>query len=588
MIRKFIISILLIVIFVGATWSLYQPGLFKLHDSTHAARISEMKTSLVEGHFPPRWSANFGYGFGMPLFEFYAPLPYFVGAIFFWLGINIEWSIKLLFIISTLVTMIGGLKLGQKLYGSIAGVVVAASLTLAPYRAVNLFVRGALSEAWGLMALPWILYGLLLIAEDRNKKFLSSGWVTLVLSLVVMMLSHNLTTLMFVPFSLLFIGGYLVIKKGINKQVFTKVIEILGYYLLAIGLSSFYMIPALAEKNFVKIGKIVSGYFHYSHHFLYIRQFFYANWGYGGSGWGPDDGFSFYLGLGQLIGFGLAALIGLLILLNHLRLKKIKALLTNKKLMWVSWLVVLMCLALYLSLLKAKFIWDTLPLISFIQFPFRWITVALIFLGLIDGWAISMLSNKTARYALGLGLFLVILLNSAFYKPYYYLTSENEVYFTQPDQIQGLVSNILPDYIPIQMSEDIASGYRNDQGIWVAHGTNNPEDVILNKDNNLQYQILVDRGHQKLVSVNLSQDTIIDFKIANFPGWIVEVDGQKVDHQTAPLGNIQVAVPAGNHLVGVYFGKTPVRLTADIISALSLLILIFLLKPINSKSAKKI
>ena len=187
---------------------------------------------------------------------------------------------------------------------------------------------------------------------------------------------------------------------------------------------------------------------------------------------------------------------------------------------------------------------------------------------------------------LGLGLFVLILINSAFFKPYYYLGQENEVYFTQPDQIQGLVSNILPDYIPIQMSEDIASGFRNEAGIWVAHGTNNPEDVILNKDNNLEYQILVDRGHQKLIKIVLSKAELIDFKIANFPGWVVEVDGQKVDYQTAKLGNIQVKVDQGKHLVGVYFGKTTIRLIADLISLVSLVILMLLLNPINKKLKK--
>jgi hypothetical protein len=39
----------------------------------------EMERSLQRFEFPVRWSANFGFGYGMPLFNFYAPLPYYLG-----------------------------------------------------------------------------------------------------------------------------------------------------------------------------------------------------------------------------------------------------------------------------------------------------------------------------------------------------------------------------------------------------------------------------------------------------------------------------------------------------------------------------
>src|SRR3989344_5903619 len=54
---------------------------FPLHDYTHVARLSEMHRALVDGYLPVRWSKNLGFGYGMPLFNFYAPLFYYVAEI---------------------------------------------------------------------------------------------------------------------------------------------------------------------------------------------------------------------------------------------------------------------------------------------------------------------------------------------------------------------------------------------------------------------------------------------------------------------------------------------------------------------------
>src|SRR5258706_14692287 len=59
--------------------SILGPSFFRPHDYTHAARLVEMQRSLQAGELPVRWSRNFGFGYGMPLFNFYAPLPYYFG-----------------------------------------------------------------------------------------------------------------------------------------------------------------------------------------------------------------------------------------------------------------------------------------------------------------------------------------------------------------------------------------------------------------------------------------------------------------------------------------------------------------------------
>lgn len=97
MLKKLALAALLILIWIEVSRSLWPADLFKIHDFVHGARIAEMTTALQDGQFPVRWSSNFGYGYGMPLFEFYAPLPFYVGAGLYWLTGNLVFSIKFLF-----------------------------------------------------------------------------------------------------------------------------------------------------------------------------------------------------------------------------------------------------------------------------------------------------------------------------------------------------------------------------------------------------------------------------------------------------------------------------------------------------------
>ena len=64
-----------------------------------------------------------------------------------------------------------------------------------------------------------------------------------------------------------------------------------------------------------------------------------------------------------------------------------------------------------------------------------------------------------------------------------------------------------------------------------------------------------------------------------YPGWKIYTDkvSTKILYDN-DLGVMQIALPAGHHLIVGNFTETPLRLTSDIISLLSLLIVLILLK----------
>lgn len=554
--KKSVVFFLLTLIVGASSWALLHPEFFRAHDYIHAARIIEMYRAVSDGQLPVRWSENFGYGYGMPLFEFYAPLPYYIGAALHWLGFEVLTAVKLLFLFSAIFTTWGAYKLGRRFFGYAGAVLTAAAITLAPYRAVNLFVRGALSEAWGIMAMPWVLLGILQVVKQQKN-----GWRNLTISLVVLMLSHNIMAMLFVPLSLLFVVLFLGYRKWVvhkNKDSQLKILlRVSGSFLLAAGLSSFYLFPALLEKDLTKVGSIFSGYFHYSHHFLYIRQFFILNWGYEGSAWGPDDGLSFFLGWGQLLGLGLTALLLLKKIFNYKKLSKIMG---DNKIVLSVLLGALAGLSLYMTILKSKPLWDTLPGLSYAQFPWRFLGVGIIFLGLLVGMSASLIKQRKLRYSWAALLLITLLFNASLFQPKEFLGDANDFYYTDEATIQRQMSGILPDYIPVQMSKELIPPTTL---AWCEGGCE-------------KIEVLVDRSHENLIRTNFKTDQVVEFAVADFPGWEVELDGQFVEKKLGSVGNIAVDVTAGEHLVGVRFASSRVRWWSDLVSVLSLVVFVYL------------
>jgi len=590
MLKKLIIFVVLMMVFFASSWSFFRSDFFLVHDFTHGARIVEMHKALVDGHFPVRWSSDLGYGYGMPLFEFYAPLPYYVGAFFYEIGFSLIDSIKLLFLISTLVVLIGSYKLGKSLFGSLGGLLVASAVTLAPYRAVNLFVRGAISELWGIMALPFILYGIIKVVGDDGKAVFGKkqSWLILLISLLVLLLSHNLTSLIFLPLSILFGGIYLILetqkqKTENKKQFFIKNFLILfGVYLLAVLMSSFYLLPAIMEKGFTRLEQaIVGNYFDYNLHFLYIKQFFEVNWKYGGSSWGPYDDVSFYLGTGQLLAFGISALLFAKRISKNISLKIGQIITANG--LYLTTLFLLAFSAL-MTLNRSKLIWDSISIFSFIQFPWRWLSAVIVFLSIAIGFIVKFIKGKFHQYLFsGVLILIIIFSNYKFFQPEKFLEDTSDYYYSDIAKIRNKMSETLPDYIPAQVKTvEIIPVAQEDAvlGCEVAREYSGINIQILGDRNNyceFEFTKITNKTHKKLVEVELPQKTMLEFAVLDFPGWTAEVDGVVVGKGVSNSGTILVPVEPGKHQVGLEFKDTKVRSISDRISVFGLVIFLSIL-----------
>lgn len=571
--KKILILLSLSIALYVSSRALFYPQFFRVHDYVHVARLVEMQRALQDGHFPVRWSKNFGYGYGMPLFSFYAPLPSYLGIIFIWLGFTHITAVRLLFFLVSLTTLIGSYFLCKTLWSSrIAGVIGAVMITLAPYRAVNLYVRGALSEAWGIAFIPLILLGIVNIAKQKKN-----GVFLLSVSLAGMLLSHNLVSIMFLPlsisFAVVFSGTTFFLKNKSRKSYFKLLWKFMQAYLLGIGVSAFYIFPAFLEKNFTKVESAVTGgYFDYRLHFLYIRQFFSTDWGYGGSEWGPTDSISFSLGVPQLI-FLLLTIAGVVAFVaklfqnqkpSFLSYSHLKAVIfhsqrkKNIMLIYLASILIsmsLLILSLFMSLTKSQWVWESLPVLSFIQFPWRWLSIAIVFLGISISAVVVFVPKVTRIMLVCLAVILCSVTAWSQFMPESFLENADDFYYTDEKRIQNQMSDILFDYQPKQMDQPLA-----------------PPEQLLSEVEGASFTSVtkVDRVHQKAIALEVKTPGYADISIAAFPGWQAYLNGEKIDWIKSQRGTMMIPVTMETKLISLNYEGTFVQKLSNLISLFAL------------------
>lgn len=380
-----------------ALWPIFRSDFFQMHDFTHVARLVELDLGFKLGHFPPRWAPDLGWGNGMPLFHFYGPLPYYLAEVLYLIKLPAVWAIKAVFAANYLAGFYFMYLWAKEHWGKLGGILSGLAFVYLPYRAVQFYVRGSLGELTAMTFIPLFYY-----AVHKRKTILAA------LAWTAIFLSHNVIAM----FSLVFFGLYFLWR----WQSWRRWLAVSG---LAFLLSAWFIIPAFFEKNLTAVDSLTGGYFHYSYHFIYLRQFVVRFWGYGGSILGPEDGLSFQLGWPQL----------LLIL---------PAVWFWKKQIYF-WIV--LCLAIFMMTFHSKFIWDRLPLLALAQFPWRLLAFAGTIVAFFAG---SAAKNKIAAIIAGVA---IIILNWQYFRPQQF-SPVDDYYYTDRQRITNEMSDLLQDYLP--------------------------------------------------------------------------------------------------------------------------------------------
>lgn len=527
---KYWVVVILTIFSISIAWPLFLPGYFSHHDDLQVMRIFEMRRCLTDFQIPCRWVPDMGYGNGFPLFNYYSPLPYYIGAVFSFM-VGYIWAAKILFFIPMILGGIAMYFLGKELFGKIGGVAASVLFSFAPYRALDLYIRGDITESFAIAIIPTVFYFVLkLIKEKSFKNFLG-----VVLSFGTFLLSHNIMIVFFVPVLFFWASYFLYIERMRNLK-FLILSLILGF-----GLSAFFIIPAFFEKNLIQAETLIRMEFNFRANFVNLDQLFFSRfWGYG-------DLISFQIGWPHWwLAFSAA-----LVLFINLIFRKLKF----KENLLLFFLLVIFTLSVFMTHNRSAFIWERIDILKYAQFPWRFLSLTIFSSGLIGGFLVFVFKENKQKYLVAAVILLVtIVLNWNYFRPetfFYSMTDREKLSGIEwEDQQKAAILDYLPKtaYEPREKAPDSPKIISGDAEIK----------DFLYYSNRWQFETKVFKSAR------------IEIPVFYFPDWQVKVNNLNYpqSHQNL-MGRISIDLQPGVYIVDGHLNNTPIRNLANIISILS-------------------
>ena len=343
------------------------------HDGhLHYHRIAALRHAWESGLYFSRWLPDLAFGYGYPFFIFREPVPLYAGLFAHLLGLPLSAAENLIYILAILASGWFMFLWVNDIFGPRAGTAAAVAYMAAPYVLIDALIRGNAPESVALPLFPLLLWS--------GRRWLLRGtaapFVVSVLTLAALALSHNISLLIFVPVSGLYLLAISFVHHLKWRQISGRLALLFG---LGLGITAFYSGGALLEMDRVTLQQSTTtrnNDFHYN--FTSLGEIF-----------GPvpiedplliNPPLPFRLGWAPslLAAAGAASLFWRRREMKD-RSNKTKSLISNLQSLIVAQEqqthIILMALAtavfLLLSLPVSLPVWENIPLIDFIQFPWR-------------------------------------------------------------------------------------------------------------------------------------------------------------------------------------------------------------------------
>jgi len=542
----FALSLLLSLLVVSPCFWL---GTASGHDfEFHAASWLDAAWQWQEGIFYPRWSAWTNHGFGEPRFIFYPPLSWMLGGALSLLLPGPSLPVVFLVLTSTLAGC-SAFALLRRLVPRKAALLGAACYVINPYALLLTYVRSDFAEQLACALLPLLVLSALELAElleatrparsaiPRFALPFAAVWLANAPAGVIATYS---VALLFVVSASIHRSGRILLRGA-------------GGMALGWGLAGFYLLPAAYEQRWVNIGQALSSGLIPAQNFLFTRiddvEHTWFNW------------IASYCALLLILLLGLAAL-GSERFARHVPAASASATEQRRFLALFS----LGAAAALLTLRISHALWEHLPELRFVQFPWRWMSVlAVVFCC----FASAFLERR--RGALWFILFLLcsvplgsFLITNSWWDPDE-MASEHEAIrsgsgFDGTDEYDPAGD----DHLDLPRKAPLVEILAGEAGASPSGG---PE-----------VQIGSWTTEHKEIDVHAPVAARLALRLLNYPAWQVHVNGQKIiPERREDTDQMVIPVPPGSHRIEVCFSRTPDRTLGNAVSVVSLLTFLFLL-----------
>ncbi len=489
--------------------------------------------SAQEGDWFPHWAGLLDGGRGDAIFTFYPPLAYWLGALFmFASGAKLLGALKFIAIFSLWFAQFSAYLFARHFFTRGLSALISVAYVLLPTFSLLALHRAFLPNALALAEVPLVLLGAFqLLRKENNWR----GFGLFVLSLSALILTHVITT---------YLCGWLLLFVVLAQRTRPHVLRLGLAAAAALALTAFFWLPQQLEMPLVQVG-------------LQLTQ----------------QDFRQYLLFAPLVRdtpfgrawFGLNELASWMTLLQAALCAACVALLWRIGMIPIKhWALTVAAFGLLISLPWAVPLWELIPGLAFIQFPWRWQPFAALAASALSALVITYWQSIPRVRRLTLtpvvvlsGLCLAVLtaqiarapqteadiaLPSAFHQsfepmPFYYVRE-------MPDELKPVRLALTANQVyfrPLEADQEIYPATEQYGGLTILDGRGN---VVTQQLTN----------ERRRFQLNAEEPLQVQLETYAYPRWSAQLDGQPLAWK-ALNGLVRCEIPAGAHTLTFEFAR---------------------------------
>ncbi len=515
----------------------YNQGQSANMDGTaHITTIAQFYRAIKDGDFKVTWADGFG-NYGLPVPIFAHQLISYLGAFINFLAHNVIISFNIVYFIGALLSLVAFYIFLRFYFSPLPSLIGAILFNLAPYRVINLYIRGALPEFFASLFIITSLISIYLLI--KKKKFIAIPLLSL--STGALILAHPMMMIA----GVFIIAPYIIFNLLGEKDWFK--LFLLSIVAIAFGgaITSFYALPLSMEIKYVYYGTFTNQLA--ANHYMSLENYLDSTWYY----YYKNDIFP----RGHFIQSGLIEIIGVVLGAAACLISLIKTRF-KRKITILDFSVVVAVISIFFTMAYSAPFYENISLLSKIQFPWRMFSIFIFLPPIIFAYFLERIKKYAPIMSLIFVLVIGLIRYPQLYGKNYTFHPQSDYYFT-PLNLHSFLMNTIwmgntIDYPIKKFKAEIIGG-------------KGKIEKAITKNSWREYQIKAETDLR-----------LVDYTFY-FPGWRVYVDGKKVPIEFQDVnyrGVITYNVPQGDHKVLVRFEDTKLRLASDIISLLSILFFI--------------